>query len=96
MLVVERGPWQVTCTSCAGRWLRWGIGYREGVEEPETSWGCASLRLSSCAPLRAAMYLPKRTDTQCLHRWQKVLNPNVKKTPFTAEVRARLACPQAA
>ncbi len=26
-----------------------------------------------------------RTDVQCLHRWQKVLNPNLVKGPWTKE-----------
>ena len=38
---------------------------------------------------------PKRTDTQCLHRWQKVLNPALHKGPWTKEeddvVRALVA-----
>ena len=29
----------------------------------------------------------ERTDVQCLHRWQKVLNPNLVKGPWTPEVR---------
>jgi myb proto-oncogene protein len=28
-----------------------------------------------------------RTDVQCLHRWQKVLNPELVKGPWTREVR---------
>lgn len=29
--------------------------------------------------------LPGRTDVQCLHRWQKVLNPTLTKGPWTAD-----------
>ncbi|GFP93035.1 myb-related protein 3r-1 [Phtheirospermum japonicum] len=29
--------------------------------------------------------LPGRTDTQCLHRWQKVLNPDLVKGPWSKE-----------
>jgi len=29
--------------------------------------------------------LKDRTDVQCLHRWQKVLNPNLVKGPWTKE-----------
>lgn len=29
-----------------------------------------------------------RTDVQCLHRWQKVLNPELVKGPWTPEVRS--------
>ena len=34
----------------------------------------------------AAEYFDGRTDVQCLHRWQKVLNPEVVKGPWTPEV----------
>ena len=34
----------------------------------------------------AAEYFPDRTDVQCLHRWQKVLNPDLVKGPWTKEV----------
>lgn len=27
-----------------------------------------------------------KTDVQCLHRWQKVLNPQLVKGPWSAEV----------
>eukprot|EP01040_Poterioochromonas_malhamensis_P019872 gene19872-23589_t len=32
-----------------------------------------------------ANYLPGKTEVQCLHRWTKVLNPNLTKGPWTAE-----------
>ena len=34
---------------------------------------------------KIAIYLPGRTDVQCLHRWQKVLKPGLVKGPWTAE-----------
>ncbi|XP_076897634.1 uncharacterized protein LOC143550976 [Bidens hawaiensis] len=34
---------------------------------------------------KIAELIPGRTDTQCLHRWQKVLNPDVVKGPWTKE-----------
>ena len=34
---------------------------------------------------KIAESLPGRTDVQCLHRWQKVLNPNLVKGPWTEE-----------
>ncbi|XVF13176.1 hypothetical protein REPUB_Repub08aG0185800 [Reevesia pubescens] len=34
---------------------------------------------------RIAEFLPGRTDIQCLHRWQKVLNPGILKGPWTKE-----------
>ena len=38
------------------------------------------------SPLSAVL-VPNRTDVQCLHRWQKVLNPTLVKGPWTKEVR---------
>ncbi|XP_061095338.1 myb-related protein A isoform X1 [Conger conger] len=37
-----------------------------------------------------ASYLPKRTDGQCQHRWQKVLNPELVKGPWTKEEDQRV------
>lgn len=34
---------------------------------------------------KIAERLKNRTDVQCLHRWQKVLNPEMKKGPWTEE-----------
>lgn len=31
-----------------------------------------------------------RTDVQCLHHWQKVLNPSLVKGPWTKEVKIKL------
>ncbi|KNA04281.1 hypothetical protein SOVF_201100 [Spinacia oleracea] len=35
---------------------------------------------------RIAEHFSGRTDVQCLHRWQKVLNPELVKGPWTKEV----------
>lgn len=37
----------------------------------------------------AAECFKDRTDVQCLHRWQKVLNPDLVKGPWSKEVRTR-------
>jgi len=34
----------------------------------------------------AAEFFPDRSEVQCLHRWQKVLNPELVKGPWTQEV----------
>ncbi|KAK8578705.1 hypothetical protein V6N12_069049 [Hibiscus sabdariffa] len=34
---------------------------------------------------KIAEFLPGRTDIQCFHRWQKVLNPQIFKGPWTKE-----------
>ena len=39
---------------------------------------------------RAAEFFPDRTDVQCLHRWQKVLNPDLVKGPWTPEEDAAI------
>lgn len=36
---------------------------------------------------KIAEHVPGRSDVQCLHRWQKVLNPKLVKGPWTKEVR---------
>ncbi|EQB78733.1 transcriptional activator Myb [Camelus ferus] len=37
-----------------------------------------------------ANFLPNRTDVQCQHRWQKVLNPELIKGPWTKEEDQRI------
>ena len=39
---------------------------------------------------KIAEYFEDRTDVQCLHRWQKVLNPELVKGPWTAEEDKKL------
>lgn len=39
-----------------------------------------------CQTCDAAEHFEDRTDVQCLHRWQKVLNPELVKGPWTPEV----------
>jgi len=38
-----------------------------------------------------AKHFPNRTDLQCLHRWQKVLNPELVKGPWSAEEDAKIS-----
>ena len=38
-----------------------------------------------------ASFFEDRTDVQCLHRWQKVLNPDLVKGPWTQEEDEKLA-----
>ena len=42
---------------------------------------------------RIAERLDCRTDVQCLHRWQKVLNPEMIKGPWTEEEDRLLTSP---
>ena len=35
---------------------------------------------------KVAGHLPGRSEVQCLHRWSKVLNPDIIKTPWVKEV----------
>ncbi|KAI5059913.1 hypothetical protein GOP47_0024333 [Adiantum capillus-veneris] len=39
---------------------------------------------------KIAQYFSDRTDVQCLHRWQKVLNPDLVKGPWTKEEDERI------
>ena len=41
--------------------------------------------------VRAAEYFADRSDVQCLHRWQKVLNPDLVKGPWTQQARGSAA-----
>lgn len=34
---------------------------------------------------KIAKKMPDRTDVQCLHRWQKVIDPELVKGPWTPE-----------
>ena len=38
---------------------------------------------------KIAGYFEERTDVQCLHRWQKVLNPKLVKGPWVCQVGLR-------
>ena len=38
----------------------------------------------------AELFGGERTDVQCLHRWQKVLNPSLVKGPWTPEEDAKV------
>jgi len=40
---------------------------------------------------KIAQHLPHRTDVQCLHRWQKVLNPMMVKGPWSRAEDTKLA-----
>ncbi|AEC06269.1 Homeodomain-like superfamily protein [Arabidopsis thaliana] len=41
---------------------------------------------------KIAEFFPERTQVQCLHRWQKVLNPELVKGPWTQEVLLSFSC----
>lgn len=49
----------------------------------------ATPRADACRRSASAVaeFFSDRTDVQCLHRWQKVLNPELVKGPWTPEVR---------
>lgn len=46
--------------------------------------------ISHVTTVVAAECVPDRTDVQCLHRWQKVLNPDLVKGPWSIEVNILL------
>ncbi|KAG6485686.1 hypothetical protein ZIOFF_054250 [Zingiber officinale] len=45
----------------------------------------ASLKVLNIVQMTIAEFFPDRTEVQCLHRWQKVLNPELIKGPWTLE-----------
>lgn len=42
---------------------------------------------TAALPHFPVLLFPGRTEAQCFHRWQKVLNPDVCKGPWTKEAR---------
>jgi Myb-like DNA-binding domain len=50
----------------------------------------AVVQFKGTAWKKVADLLPGRTDVQCLHRWQKVLNPELVKGPWTKEEDERM------
>lgn len=63
--------------------LQYGSAWQP-VQHTVTSYDCAKALMHVRI---AAEYFEDRTDVQCLHRWQKVLNPELVKGPWTKEVR---------
>ncbi|KAI5647285.1 hypothetical protein M9H77_33290 [Catharanthus roseus] len=55
------------------------------TEEEDKLLEAAVKRFNGKCWKRIAMCLPDRTDIQCMHRWQKVLNPMLVKGPWTKE-----------
>lgn len=53
-------------------------------EEDETLKKAVGLFKGKCWK-KIAEYFPDRSEVQCLHRWQKVLNPELVKGPWTQE-----------
>nr|XP_043620936.1 transcription factor MYB3R-3 [Erigeron canadensis] len=53
-------------------------------EEDETLKKAVGLYKGKCWK-KIAEYFPDRSEVQCLHRWQKVLNPELIKGPWTQE-----------
>lgn len=52
---------------------------------------CGVIYLKHLFWLFIAECFKDRTDVQCLHRWQKVLNPELVKGPWSKEVNLALA-----
>ncbi|KAJ1414830.1 SANT/Myb domain [Sesbania bispinosa] len=57
-----------------------------GWTEQEDKWLIAAVKTYNGKNWKKiAEYVPTRTDVQCLHRWQKVLNPDLIKGPWTKQ-----------
>ena len=46
--------------------------------------------ISFVVSIVAVHFSDTRTDVQCLHRWQKVLNPDLVKGPCTTEEDSKI------
>ncbi|XP_071932587.1 uncharacterized protein [Coffea arabica] len=70
--------WRVSGPARRSWRLRW-------TEEEDKILQDAVQRFNGKCWKKIAKCLPDRTDVQCLHRWQKVLNPELVKGPWTKE-----------
>ncbi|KAK4480952.1 hypothetical protein RD792_011813 [Penstemon davidsonii] len=68
-----------TNTSPAHRRTTGPIRRAKGGWTPDEYVSCTNIRM------HVAEYFPYRSEVQCLHRWQKVLNPELVKGPWTQE-----------
>lgn len=46
----------------------------------------------NCSITKSSEFFQNRSDFQCQHRWQKVLNPELIKGPWTKEEDQRVTC----
>lgn len=56
-----------------------------GAPPPRMPSARSTTGAHAAAAPAAAEHFADRSDVQCLHRWQKVLNPDVHKGPWTPE-----------
>ncbi|KAI3801313.1 hypothetical protein L1987_29417 [Smallanthus sonchifolius] len=80
-------PTAATATSPRNRRTSGPIRRAKGgwtPEEDETLKKAVGLFRGKCWK-KIAEYFPDRSEVQCLHRWQKVLNPELIKGPWTQE-----------
>ncbi|KAA8520596.1 hypothetical protein F0562_014852 [Nyssa sinensis] len=60
------------------------------TEEEDAILAFAVRKFNGKSWKKIAECVPDRTDVQCLHRWQKVLNPDLVKGPWTKEEDDRI------
>jgi hypothetical protein len=65
---------------------------RERASRHAAPHRAATRRHAHAARPPAAEFFADRSDVQCLHRWQKVLNPDLVKGPWTQQVRPGAPC----
>lgn len=63
--------------SSGGKWM--------SEEDEQLRAGVAALGAKNWKRISEEFLLGRRTDVQCLHRWQKVLRPGLVKGPWTKE-----------
>ncbi|KAL2085181.1 hypothetical protein ACEWY4_018501 [Coilia grayii] len=71
-----------SCKKTAGK-IKWSREEDERLKKLVEQHGTDAWRV-------IANYIPNRTDGQCQHRWQKVLNPELVKGPWTKEEDQRV------
>lgn len=71
----DAAPKQIKIRKSRGKW----------TPEEDEALRCAVMQNGAKNWKKIAEAVPGRTDVQCLHRWQKVLNPDLVKGPWTKE-----------
>ncbi|KAJ9546836.1 hypothetical protein OSB04_019379 [Centaurea solstitialis] len=72
------------------QWELWKLDISIGTLESDTTHSSSNPR-DGLKPTRSTECFKDRTDVQCLHRWQKVLNPELVKGPWSKEVSQMFA-----
>ena len=72
------------------RCINWCLRFSTSVNKKLSLSLALNPSLDKMPSTFSAECFPDRTDVQCLHRWQKVLNPELVKGPWSKEVSIQL------